>query len=173
MALSGNALPPQLQSRFFPPQYLMALGRLVELSATLETQLLDVLCEAIDLSGNAGEALFLGENASKMAERIKSLKEFEDLPRWVRDYAVPWAVRAKKAIDDRSAIVHRPPIYFSDPADEDAEPRLGLRRVRKGHRDRFLDDAALQQEIFELIDRMNALCAEAFGDPFDDPWGRY
>lgn len=165
-----------LKSQHFSDAYLQALGRLVELSATLETLLRHTLCAAIGLGEAAGEALFLGDPANRMVERLEALREFQNLPGWVPE-AHDWAKRVRAAIEERNKIVHRSPVYLTG-IDEDLEPMLGLMPARRRQQPIPVDEAHVNS-LLEIIRRLAALASEATynlaGPPFAEGahWERW
>jgi hypothetical protein len=146
MEASSNPEPADvLTSREWTQDQLLALGRIVELSNTLEwiARWLMGLALHIDDS-DIIEALFLGERLGNMQQRLQALARlpletsdpyvegtglytatlraggklylgppgsFIDLETraYIQD-AAAWAKSAKKAIDRRDALLHRPPI---------------------------------------------------------------
>lgn len=101
----------RLRSQYYTTKQLVALGRIVELSALVELLLRQVLQTVMGISSDAGEALFLGERASSLVKKSNALAPFQGMPRWFSAEAVEWARRVGKAIERRDELVHRPPVF--------------------------------------------------------------
>ena len=77
-----DAADERLRSTYYSPAQLLALGRIAELSALLETVLRSMLATVTGISESATEALFLGDRTSSLMNRIKELAKFADAPGW-------------------------------------------------------------------------------------------
>jgi hypothetical protein len=148
----------RLRSQYYTTKQLVALGRIVELSALVELLLRQVMETVMGISSDAGEALFLGERASSLVKKFNALASFQGVPRWFSEEAVGWAKRVSKAIEQRDALVHRPPVfaYSGDIEDGDAG-RLAWNRSRRSHKVEDFDETVL----FELVDELAELEREA------------
>lgn len=158
----GDDLSSILESQYYTQLHLVALGRVVELSALLESLLRQVLAELMGISGDAGEALFLGDRAGALVRRFGALAEFKGLPGWLPD-AVAWAKQAGKAVDDRDALVHRAPTYIVKGDNNDG--RVGWAPARRGQKPEYFDD-----RVLDLVRRLTALNGQAMKEM---AWGTW
>jgi len=157
----------RLRSQYYTTKQLVALGRIVELSASVELLLRQVLETVMGISSDAGEALFLGERASSLVNKFKALAPFQGVPRWFSEEAVGWARRVGKAIELRDELVHRPPVFAHSGDIEDGDAgRLAWNRSRRSHEVKVFDETAL----FELVDTLAELEREAANKLF---WGEW
>jgi hypothetical protein len=156
----GGMVDPdgRLRSQYYTTKQLVALGRIVELSASVELLLRQVLETVMGISSDAGEAMFLGERASSLIKKFSALSLFQGIPTWFSEEAVGWARRVGKAIEKRDALVHRPPVfaYSGDIEDGDAG-RLAWNRSRRSQKVEDFDETVL----LELVDELAELEHEA------------
>lgn len=129
-----------LRSSYYTPGQVLALGRIAELSALIETLLRNVLEQVMGLGQAAGETLFLGDRGSTLVSRIKALGNFVDMLPWFRDDAVEGAKRVDKALRDCDDLIHRAPTELFTDEDTEAESStdkytaVGRNLATAGHR---------------------------------------
>lgn len=142
------------QSRTWSAEHLLALGRIVEVSASIEDRMRRLLGSALQIPQSGlgrrdyTSAAFLGVRASELTRRLKTLATMDGVPEWV-PAAAEWALRAHKAIERRDALVHRAPVIIMGGSDG---PKPGLGRARWTQEHETLDQQALDllRQLVEL-----------------------
>jgi hypothetical protein len=121
---------------------------------------------------SATEALFLGERASNLMNRIKELAKFADAPEWFTTEGLAWARGVSAAMEARDNLLHRPPVMLAV-SDDPGENILGWNRARRSHQPIAVDDS----QLLAILDRLTSLHNESttalfwghWEDSFNDP----
>lgn len=169
--MTGDDGRVTINTEWFPPRGLQALGRVVELSAKLDEVGRSVLAAALGVSTDAADALFLGDRFGILLARLKQLKNFEDLPgaAWISE-AETWIGRVETLQKERNRWVHRPPVWLMT---DDDEPTLGWGRARRGD----VVEKAEGRPLLDLIAEMERAYREGMSnltiDPFSDERPRW
>lgn len=155
----------RLRSGYYSPAQLLALGRIAELSALLETLLRSVLAAAMGIGGPASDALFLGDRATTLVNRIRELAKFADAPEWLATEGLGWAKEVESAIKARDDIMHRPPVMLAI-SDDPSDNIVGWNRARRNHQPIPIDDARL----LSLVERLASLYGQGASALFWERW---
>lgn len=128
--MTGDDGRVTINTEWFPPRGLQALGRVVELSAKLDEVGRGVLAAALGVSTDAADALFLGDRFGILLARLKQLKNFEDLPgaAWISE-AETWIGRVETLQKERN-LLGAPAAGVAD--DGRRRANAGLGRARRG-----------------------------------------
>lgn len=160
-AESGETESP-LHSSVWTDEHLLALGRLVELSARLEFFARQLLAQAASLPSGTAEALFIGSPMSKLKRQLQALATVEGAPTWA-PRAADWVRRAASAVEVRDSIVHRPPAFVM----HDGEWRPAMLPSRRSQETETIDDqiVPLLRQMQDLVEEAAKLMGEIIGRP--------
>ena len=140
MDQAPDDLADLLHSDAWSQDHLLALGRLVELSAVLELYGRLALGEALPMDDRFGEYMALGLRMPQIAGQLQAVAHRDDGPSSAHDLA-DWAARAATAIGRRDAIVHRAPMTTWDGSGAPGVP--GMFVARRNQRPEHLDNRVL------------------------------
>lgn len=142
-----------LQSPVWDHRHLLALGRILEVTASNDATLLALLGRALGLpatsfpSRDLAAAAFLGLRAGQLSDSLSAVAAIPDSPEWVRD-AAAWGKRVASATRRRDQMVHRSPVLVMNAP---GGPRPGLGRARRNQGYEVLDRQAVDL-LSDLVD---------------------
>lgn len=149
-----------LRSDHWSPTHLMALGRIVELSAQLERLMRVALMVALEVMPGSEDVdvVTTGMRFGEMQRLLHRLsaaaaagtkKRARRKAVWLPTF-LAWSTQAGHLIDERDSVLHRPPMILYAAGDHEPKYSSGMGRSRKAHVVEAVDERA----FIELVERM-------------------